>query len=915
MSPSGKSTKKKILSLKAKKELLKQFKNATDEKQVESAYHSFLKKIVPTDFKVETNVDGVHTDGYFSADSVDLFDDNGSLVILLEAKYKRDFSKVADRANTLAQAIYYSHNLMEVGRNKPSIYVLGDEDQMFILYAAHFDKYLENNEDDPTWSIAAHAASTNTGLLRALIGDPNLNTLVYDLHDPTFDFNDVAIRLMNLHYSSGDLKKIEITEHNVRALIDKFTASVGLQKPRGMKPHEWARMKVAIFTNAITGNPNQNLIGSNILSTVSGSQVTVDPNGWTRFFDIYEKVTDHDSCNKFRAISEGLVPEMERRSSGDYWTPTAWTDRAHELVTEVYGEDWREKYTVWDPAWGTGNLTRDYSFSSLYASTLFQSELDIASGINDNQNTHKFQYDFLNDDPDLKPGGKVTPQGVIKPEYVSDANAILEATLSGDTEKIYYKIDPNLYTDLLNPEVNFCWLMNPPYARPGNPEKKSTSADVTKTAVQKMVREDPFYRGGYGNNLYSQFFYRVLKIMKDFGKTESIIASFSTPQFMCGGKFWTPLISLFESQLEYKKGFLIHAAEFADISSGWGISFTIWGEKTKGTTSTQRFPVSIEELSESRPDVIGTHILRSIEDSSQIKKLIPLKKTSATRGYRTLAAGPLNEVSWTNGGGAIGAISFHSQNVEQMNRYTWIDNININKSVPLTKDTYKYGCAVLALGRSIPQTWWQNKDNFQVPNDAVKKSPEFEQFLNDSIVLALLEEQRSYRDYPLNSGGFLTQGNEWFWVSQTEVKAALGKAKANSMLQDLQNHKPVRGERFIAEELKNIKLSLDASNLLESMNVIWECTLKYRELDALMDADKSLSAWDGGWKQVMQCVAKRIAQSGENQSYYDAELHNHYKVFLSARETLLARFNSLVYEWGVLIKPQLNSAQTIEVVD
>lgn len=906
----------KVLSKTAKKDLLRLFRNATDEKQVEDAYHSFLKKIVPKDFRVETNVQGILTDGYFSADTVDLFDNNGSLVILLEAKWKRDFSNVVDRASTLAQAIYYSHNLIQVGRNKPTIYVLGDEDQMFILYAPHFDAYLEENPDDPHWKIPAHNAASNTTLMKRLVADPNLNTLIYDLHDTDFDFNDVANRLMNLHFNSGELKKIEITEHNIRTLIEKFILNVNLKKPRSVSEEDWARMKVSIFTNAITGNPQQNLLGSsNKLSTVSGIEVAVDHNGWTRFFDIYEKVTDLDSCNQFRAISEGLVPEVARRNSGDYWTPTVWVDRAHTLVSELYGDDWRSKYTVWDAAWGTGNLTRDYSFKSLYASTLFQSEFDIASQINNNAATTKFQYDFLNDDPDLKPGGKVTPQGVIKPEYVNDTEAISQAMLSGNSASIYYKIPGSLYEDLENPDIDFCWLMNPPYGRPGNPDKKATGAKVTKTAVQSMIQNDPVYKGQYANNLYSQFFYRVLKIIKDFKKDKSFIASFSNSQFMCGGAFWTPLIELFENSHQFQDGFLLHASEFADTGNNWGIAFSVWGPKSATATKAQTYPISIERLSETGIEVIGTHSLRSVDAKDQIKYLIPVKKTKDVQGYRTNTAGALQKVTWKNGEDAIGAISFHSQNVEQVNRYTWIDNININKSVPITRDTYKYACGVLAFCRSVPLTWWQNKDNFQLPSETIRKSPEFQQFLNDSIVIALLEEQRAYRDYPELPDGSITRGNEWFWLTQDEVKQSLTQNGANDILLDLQNNKPLSGERFIAQELQNIDLSDDAKYLLQLMKEIWEYTLPHRELDSASFSDASLVAWDAGWKQIMQSVSRRIAQSGPNQNFYEKELYALYRKFVESRRLLLQRINRLVYEWGVLVEPDMVPEPTIEVVD
>ena len=66
------------------------------------------------------------------------------------------------------------------------------------------------------------------------------------------------------------------------------------------------------------------------------------------------------------------------------------------MIEETLGEDWKEKYVVWDNCCGIGNLTKDYCFKELYASTLHQSDIDIVRQCN-KDTTQKFQFDFLND--------------------------------------------------------------------------------------------------------------------------------------------------------------------------------------------------------------------------------------------------------------------------------------------------------------------------------------------------------------------------------------------------------------------------------------------------------------------------------------------------------------------------------------
>jgi hypothetical protein len=78
---------------------------------------------------------------------------------------------------------------------------------------------------------------------------------------------------------------------------------------------------------------------------------------------------------------------------------------AHEYISQVYGHNWKEKYVVWDCAWGTGNLTRDFKFKELYVSTLIYADIQTAEQMGYNPEATKFQYDFLNDDYDFLPSG------------------------------------------------------------------------------------------------------------------------------------------------------------------------------------------------------------------------------------------------------------------------------------------------------------------------------------------------------------------------------------------------------------------------------------------------------------------------------------------------------------------------------
>ena len=94
------------------------------------------------------------------------------------------------------------------------------------------------------------------------------------------------------------------------------------------------------------------------------------------------------------SIIDRLIEDETRKRNGEFFTPTIWVDEAHSMIGEEFGSDWREKYVVWDCAWGTGNLTRNYKFKKLFCSTLHKSDIDTANQMGINPEAVKFQYDF-----------------------------------------------------------------------------------------------------------------------------------------------------------------------------------------------------------------------------------------------------------------------------------------------------------------------------------------------------------------------------------------------------------------------------------------------------------------------------------------------------------------------------------------
>jgi len=230
-----------------------------------------------------------------------------------------------------------------------------------------------------------------------------------------------------------------------------------------------------------------------------------------------------------------LVQDVTRRKQGEFFTPTIWVDKAHEYIASVFGEDWKDKYVVWDPAWGTGNLTRDYKFKELYVSTLVYADIETANQMGYNPEAVKFQHDFLNDPYEYLPAG-------------------LRKAIESGRQIIV--------------------LMNPPYGSVNDFKNVSNDGGKSKNKIEDTQIKKEMNNNKLGlciKNLYSQFIYRI----SSFGKIHICVFS---PPLMYSGIDYKTFREKVLKKYEFLGGFLMDSRNFADVKS-WGLTFSILKKK------------------------------------------------------------------------------------------------------------------------------------------------------------------------------------------------------------------------------------------------------------------------------------------------------------------------------------------------
>lgn len=486
-----------------------------NEKDVENNFRSELLKIEGSRITSPYKVDGLL--------------EAKNIRTLLEFKWEEKLKNKLSQCNILIQCLYYLKKFEDAGDKLPTTIFVGDINECFAIHTNSVVKYLSSPID---WKIApSDAHRKNPELIQAMVNDTDILPFVYDI-DENFSVKVVIDKIRD--FSENVVRKVRVTKHNITTIFEYFDKNV-LPDSISLSTNEKANLFIQIIINPADNylHPKQ----QNTLITPSFGEIKVNGNQFKSFFSHFEgDVYSPKEKEQLTGLVDRLVEDITRRNKGEFFTEAPFVDLAHKYISDTFGEDWKERFIVWDNSSGTGNLTRDYKFNELYISTLEQSDIDTSNQMNYNPEATKFQFDFLND------GDGGLPKGL--QEALKEGKEIL-------------------------------FLINPPYARSAsNGTKNKVSAGASDTMVGGYMKGDKW--GPASANLYAQFLYRITKY-QELNKNIKI-AIFCPPLFLSGGSY-KKFRSHFNKQFDFCGGFLMEAKHFSDVAKGWGISFSMFKNK------------------------------------------------------------------------------------------------------------------------------------------------------------------------------------------------------------------------------------------------------------------------------------------------------------------------------------------------
>ena len=809
----------------AKSKFYEQIKSSLIEREVEDVYNKGINLYFP-------EVAITHP---FACDGLIETKTNNHKILKLIIEYKLDelLKSSVGRAKVLVQVLYYMKKFEQNGLVLPNVCMVGDINECFVLHTNPLLPYLDENVD---WTIApSEAHKYNGDLVMKIASNEEINPFVFEIDD-NFSFKDVAEKIINL--ADNIHRYVRVTEHNIANIFDYFTKNV-VKDAKKIAPNDL----VAIFMGVITDKDNyyKHPTKANTLITPN-KEIHIDGKGFNSFFSYFDRTYTPQEKNKFAEISDRLVEDTKRRNTGEFYTPTLFVDYAHDMLTKKFGEDWKEKYVVWDNCCGTKNLTRDYYFKELYCSTLENAELEISSRYN--KEATAFQFDFLNDSLDKLPEG------------------------------LRYSFENN------KPIIFF---INPPYARAGKGEdgtgRMGTDKGTAFTAINKEMKDNKM--GACSANLYAQFLYRIVEIKKKYNLTNAHIGLFSPTLFLTGSS-WKNFRNNLLNEFAFDNAVQFRASHFADVADNWGISFSLWS--CGKTIDKNNFNYNLIDNVDGYIKIVGNKIVYNTDNLNtssdwcniNIKKQyeIPTLKSALNVGNKVLMSNN-NVISWfTNGNNNV---NHNAQDVFLMGCPNNIGKTNI----PITESNFTRCTALFSARKLIDCNWVNSKDEYLAPNE---NHPSYKEFENDSIIYSLFHSasnQSSLRDIEYKGKKWDIK-NEFFFMGKEEIMNLANDNYNDFCYEDCRKS----NERYVYNYLKGVELSKEASDVLEKAKDIVRKTFKYRSIFNEEHPEYQINNWDCGWYQI-KAVAKEY-------------LTEDYKEFTELYKKLSDKMRPMVYELGFL---------------
>lgn len=760
--------------------------------------------------------------------------------LLLEAKFSANLKSRIAACGVLGQVVLYLKRFEAAGEVLPNVILVGDKDECFVLATSAVRAFMDLPID---WTVAP--SKGNPELTRALVSGVNILPFVQEIGD----FKTLVQRIEVL--AAGNRATVRASLENIESIFIYWRDRVFREGKQALTPVAQVDVFLRCLFNPEDVYPHPAKRGVLVVPGYPDG-VLIDPDQYRSFFNHFEQGYKPSEIKQFLAMKDRLVEDDARRRQGAFFTPALWVEEAHKEVSRVLGGAWRRDSVVWDCAAGTGNLTRDkHDWGCLISSTVERPDV-LAMQQHGWGGKHVFQYDFLNPDaesPFFAPedGPNVLPPAVDK--------TLREAAKAGK---------------------RLVWFINPPYGTANDAGAKGTSktgiADTVANRGMKAAKLGPA-----SQQLYAQFMFRCRQVAEHYGFREYTVALFNVPTFMSSGSY-RPFREWWYNAHSYGGGFLFQASHFADVSSRWGIAFTVWNNGGK-TDPKQNQPI---RLTDERDFAVATTGVKQVynADDREASEWVraPIKGIKGVDAPQMSSGLKVKE----GGRGSLvpGALLFFGNNANNLqDSATLVYNVSSadtrNHGLSVLPANWRRAIALYGARKLVQETWINQKDEYLAPDES---KTGYDQWVNDCHVFALLDTANNctaMRDVQYKGKAWRIK-NHWFWRTRAAALDACDHPQSPTLYRDCESEPTTpanvnfltgedetppwgaTGDAYMAHLLSTgaVTLSPNAARVLALLDALWVQSIPHREAYYAArpitedEPDLHLNAWDAGVYQL-----------------------------------------------------------------
>ncbi len=662
-------------------------------------------------------------------------------------------------------------------------------------------------------------------------------------HDET-----AFIKAVNDAIRERRIIRTPITPDNLRQVFDRWVEMVGSELGT-RNPADYAVLFFADMMHdgrneAMTNLPARLLFsGERPVFLLNGEQYELaSQRGYRNFWAIYHRPPDAKHRHYLLERRDSLLPVDEQKFKGAYYTPLHIVDRAFDELKAALGDNWQDRYIVWDMCAGVGNLESKHSnLRNVFMSTLDQADVTIMKSNPAFAGAEIFQYDYLNDDVTDFGGVDYGLSNKVPPTL---RRAIADARDGSKGGK------PILV------------LINPPYGESGTKTHKAIKTAIASTRMGAWMNGSGY---GYASKeLFVQFLVRIAIELP-----VASLAIFSTLKYVNAANF-----QLFRDKWNAKflNGFVVHSKAFDGLKGDFPIGFLIWDMRV-------RTPVGLIEVSALNKDgqQIGEKTFENIPSTRFLSEWIVREKHKTHNVVPlinaitpTLRVSGVRNLKWSSG--AIAHFLCHGNDFQQAGTLTAIlsstHDIGYTGAYFVTAGNLWQAAVVFAIRRLIKPTWLNNRDQFLQP-----LHPLSDQFKSDCLVWMLFNGS----NLTAGADGIHWNGLEWSVVNHfvpfTEAEVGVnGRFESD----------------FMVSYMADLHLSPEAQTVLDEGRSLFR-RFHTIQFPRRIREELKLGRPDAGWYQVRRAL----------EAYSDTELAD-FKPMKEAYTVLSQKLRPLVFSLGFL---------------